>query len=50
MWQDNVDFHDKLDHLLKPEDIANMVYFVSQQNYNVETKTIKMYPEIEWHQ
>ena len=50
MWKDNVDFHDKLDRLLRPEDISNMVYFITQQHYNVETKTIKMYPDIEWHQ
>ncbi len=50
MWKDNVDFHDKLDELLRPEDVADMVYYISQQHYNVETKTIKMYPEIEWHQ
>ena len=50
MWKDNVDFHDKLDKLLRPEDVADMVYFITEQHYNVETKTVKMYPDIEWHQ
>ena len=50
MWDTNVKFHDKLDQLLKPKDISDMVYFITQQNPNVETKTIKMYPDIEWHQ
>ena len=49
LW-DSLDFHNDVKKLLRPEDVSDMVYFITQQNSNVETKTIKMYPDIEWHQ
>lgn len=49
LW-DNLKFHDDTTKLLDPNEIAKLVEFICNSQENVEYKTIKMFPTIEWHQ
>lgn len=48
LW-DGSNFHDDLTKLLDPKQIAELIYFICNSQKNVEYKTIKMFPDIEWH-
>ena len=49
MWDSNKDFHDDLTKLIDPQQIADMITFICNSQQNIEYKTIKMFPDIEWH-
>ena len=49
MWDSNKDFHDDLTKLIDPQQIADMITFICNSQTNIEYKTIKMFPDIEWH-
>lgn len=49
LW-DGSDFHEDLSVLIDPKEISDLVYFIIEAGKNVEYKTIKMFPDIEWHQ
>lgn len=49
LWSDS-DFHDDLSKLLDPKEIAKLIEFICNSQQNVEYKTIKLFPDIEWHQ
>ena len=48
LWNGS-DFHDDLTKLLDPKEIAKLIAFICDSQQNVEYKTIKMFPDIEWH-
>jgi NADP-dependent 3-hydroxy acid dehydrogenase YdfG len=49
LWN-NLEFHEDTTKLLDPDQIAKLVEFICDSQKNVEYKTIKMFPDIEWHQ
>jgi NADP-dependent 3-hydroxy acid dehydrogenase YdfG len=49
MWDSNKDFHTDLTKLIDPQQIADMITFICNSQQNIEYKTIKMFPDIEWH-
>ena len=49
MWDSNKDFHTDLTKLIDPQQIADMITFICNSQTNIEYKTIKMFPDIEWH-
>ena len=49
MWDSNKDFHTDLNKLIDPQQIADMITFICNSQQNIEYKTIKMFPDIEWH-
>lgn len=49
LW-DGSNFHDDKTKLLDPKEIAELIMFICHSQKNVEYKTIKLFPDIEWHQ
>lgn len=49
LW-DGSDFHEDLNVLIDPKEIAKLIHFITEAASNIEYKTIKMFPDIEWHQ
>ena len=49
MWDSNKDFHDDLTKLIDPQQIADMITFICNSQQNIVYKSIKMFPDIEWH-
>lgn len=48
LW-DGSDFHDDVTKLINPKQIAKLIQFICDGDENIEYKTIKMFPDIEWH-
>lgn len=49
LWDSNKELQDDVTKLIDPQQIANMITFICNSSQNIEYKTIKMFPDIEWH-
>lgn len=48
LW-DDTDFHKDVTKLLDPKQIVETIEFICNSRKNVEYKTVKIFPDIEWH-
>lgn len=48
LWE-NSTMHEDLTVLIDPDEISKLIFLIVDGAKNIDYKTIKMYPEIEWH-
>jgi NAD(P)-dependent dehydrogenase (short-subunit alcohol dehydrogenase family) len=48
LW-DNTSFHNDVNKLIDPIQIVKLVEFIFNSDNTIEYKTVKLFPEVEWH-
>jgi NAD(P)-dependent dehydrogenase (short-subunit alcohol dehydrogenase family) len=48
LW-DNTSFHNDVNKLIDPIQIVKLIEFIFNSDNTIEYKTVKLFPEVEWH-